>query len=58
MLKDPQGNALYIPWGCADGTCPQYAGDIANPAFIDYQIAQIKNCFPAGLQRLCGPVVR
>lgn len=38
ILRDSTGNKLYIPWGCANGTCPQYAGDIANPAYRKYQI--------------------
>jgi peptidoglycan/xylan/chitin deacetylase (PgdA/CDA1 family) len=33
ILRDASGNPLYIPWGCGDGRCPQYAGDIGNPAF-------------------------
>lgn len=42
ILKDAAGDNLYIPWGCADGTCPQYAGDISNPAFVASQIAAIQ----------------
>src|SRR5207249_11009713 len=33
ILRDAQGNALYIPYACANGTCPQYAVDLGNPAF-------------------------
>ncbi len=33
VLRDADGNMLYIPWGCADGSCPQFAGDFGNPAF-------------------------
>jgi hypothetical protein len=33
ILHDHQGRKLYIPWGCKDGTCPQYAANIANPDF-------------------------
>ena len=33
ILRDAQGNALYIPYACANGTCPQYAADPGNPAF-------------------------
>jgi hypothetical protein len=33
ILRDAAGNMLYIPFGCSGGTCPQYAGDISNPAF-------------------------
>ena len=27
-----------MPWGCANGSCPQYAADIGNPAFRAYWI--------------------
>jgi len=47
ILKDPNGNKLYIPWGCSNGTCPQYAGDISNPAFRSYQISQIQGYLAA-----------
>lgn len=33
ILKDAAGNKLFIPWGCSNGTCPQYAADITNPAY-------------------------
>jgi hypothetical protein len=33
ILRDPQGNALYIPYACGNGTCSQYAADLGNPAF-------------------------
>jgi hypothetical protein len=33
ILKDAEGRYLYIPYGCAGGTCPQYAADIGNPDF-------------------------
>jgi hypothetical protein len=48
ILKDMKGRKLYIPWGCSGGTCPQYAGDISNPAFVSYQIAQIQSYLSAG----------
>jgi Hypothetical glycosyl hydrolase family 15 len=38
VLHDSQGRMLYIPWGCAGGTCPQYAGDVANPSFRQWWI--------------------
>lgn len=40
ILKDGAGNNLYIPWGCSGGTCPQFAGDIGNPAYRAWWIAQ------------------
>jgi hypothetical protein len=33
VLRDAAGQPLYIPFQCAHGTCPQYAADIANPAY-------------------------
>jgi Hypothetical glycosyl hydrolase family 15 len=33
VLKDASGHALYIPFECAQGSCPQYAADIANAAY-------------------------
>lgn len=42
ILKDRAGRRLYIPFGCRAGTCPQYAGDVGNPAFRAYWIQQAK----------------
>jgi hypothetical protein len=33
ILRDADGSRLYIPWGCSNGTCPQYAADFGNPEF-------------------------
>ena len=33
ILRDSAGQALYIPFACSGGTCPQYAGDVGSPAF-------------------------
>lgn len=41
ILKDARGNRLYIPYACSGGTCPQYAGDIANPAYRAAWIANV-----------------
>ncbi len=43
ILKDAAGNKLYIPFGCSSGSCPQYAGDISNPAFRQYWIENLKD---------------
>jgi hypothetical protein len=48
ILHDQSGNRLYIPWGCANGTCPQYAADIANPNFRAWWIAQVAAIFTQG----------
>jgi hypothetical protein len=42
ILKDAAGNRLYIPYGCSEGTCPQYAADISNPAYRQYWINNLK----------------
>src|SRR3954468_21924262 len=33
ILRDAAGNRLHIPFDCSGGTCPQFAGDIGDPAF-------------------------
>jgi hypothetical protein len=33
VLRDRDGNPLFIPFECSGGSCPQYAGDLGNPAF-------------------------
>jgi hypothetical protein len=48
VLRDAAGNKLFIPWGCADGRCPQYAGDFGNPDFRANWIAQAKEKVAVG----------
>jgi hypothetical protein len=48
VLKDASGNYLYIPFGCNGSTCPQYAGDIGNPAFRADWIAKQQLTMAAG----------
>jgi len=43
ILRDAGGNALYIPFGCSNGGCPQYAADISNPALRRHWIADVRN---------------
>lgn len=52
ILKDPKGNPLYIPWGCHDGTCPQFAGDISNAEFRSWWIANAKKLERIGYRGL------
>ena len=40
ILKDASGNLLYIPYACSNGSCPQYAADIGNPAFRQFWIGE------------------
>ena len=42
ILRDASGNKLYIPFGCSGGSCPQYAGDIADPAYRHHWIENLK----------------
>jgi hypothetical protein len=48
VLKDKDGELLYIPFGCSGGSCPQYAGDIGNPAFRANWISREKFRLEAG----------
>ena len=48
ILRDADGNRLYIPYACGGGTCPQYAGDIGNPAFRADWIAAARDTMAAG----------
>jgi hypothetical protein len=47
ILRDSSNNRLYIPWGCSDGTCPQYAADFGNPAFRSWWIGELSAVFAA-----------
>ena len=42
ILRDSAGNPLYIPFGCSGGSCPQYAGDIASPAYRQAWIGNLE----------------
>jgi hypothetical protein len=48
ILRDADGNALYIPYGCSGGTCPQYAGDFGNPEFRQWWIDRLAATLSAG----------
>jgi hypothetical protein len=52
VLRDASGNPLYIQWGCSNGTCPQYAGNIANQAFRQWWINNAKTELSAGYRGL------
>jgi hypothetical protein len=52
ILKDASGNLLFIPWGCASGTCPQFAADISNPAFRRWWIDTAKHLMQLGYRGL------
>ena len=48
VLRDASGARLYIPWGCAHGACPQYAADVANPAFRSWWINKTRSILSHG----------
>jgi hypothetical protein len=52
ILHDAQGNALYIPYGCSNGTCPQYAGDPGNPSFRQFWIDDARAALSHGYKGL------
>ncbi|HEV2981511.1 MAG TPA: putative glycoside hydrolase [Solirubrobacteraceae bacterium] len=52
ILKDGAGNPLFIPFACAQGSCPQYAGDISNPEFRSYWIASARATLAHGYHGL------
>src|ERR1700712_1553919 len=48
ILHDAAGNKLWIPWGCSNGSCPQYAADPTNAAFRLAWIAALKTELATG----------
>jgi hypothetical protein len=48
VLKDGNGENLYIPFACSGGACPQFAGDFGNPDFRSWWIAEAQNNYQAG----------
>jgi hypothetical protein len=42
ILRDAQGNRLFIQFACANGTCPQYAADIGSPSWRAGWIARAR----------------
>lgn len=46
VLKDVNGNWLYIPYACSGGICPQYAANITDPnGFRAWWIKQVSGYF-------------
>jgi hypothetical protein len=52
ILRDGSGKKLFIPYGCSGGSCPQYAGDIGNPAFRAEWIEVAKQTLAHGYRGL------
>ncbi|MDH3424249.1 MAG: putative glycoside hydrolase, partial [Gemmatimonadota bacterium] len=48
ILRDADGNELYIPFGCSGGTCPQFAADIGNPEFRGWWIDALRETLADG----------
>ena len=52
LLHDEQGNALFIPWGCSNGSCPQYAADISNNDYRNWWIQRAQAMIAKGYKGL------
>jgi hypothetical protein len=52
ILHDAGGQALYVCWGCANGTCPQYAGDVGASAFRVQWITAARETLARGYRGL------
>jgi hypothetical protein len=48
ILHDARGRMLYIPFACNNGTCPHYAGDVANPSFRLWWIREMRSILSRG----------
>jgi Hypothetical glycosyl hydrolase family 15 len=52
IAKDAAGNRLYIPWGCSNGSCPQYAANIASASYRKWWIEGAKSWLAKGYKGL------
>jgi hypothetical protein len=52
VLRDADGRLLFIPWGCENGSCPQYAADVGNPAFRAHWIERARALIAKGYKGL------
>jgi hypothetical protein len=52
ILRDQNGNPLYIPWGCGNGSCPQYAADITNSDYRNYWTGKAQAIIGTGYKGL------
>jgi hypothetical protein len=48
ILRDENGERLFIPYGCSGGACPQYAADVGDPGFRRYWIDRLKRTMQRG----------
>lgn len=52
IMKDAQGNKLYIPWACQNGACSQFAGDFSNTGFRQYMVQKMTAIMAKGYRGL------
>jgi hypothetical protein len=48
VLRDANGQMLYIPYACSGGTCTQYAADVGNQDFRNWWIDGAKSKIALG----------
>ncbi len=48
ILKDIEGNRLYIPYACDGSSCTQYAADVGNPEWRRHYIDAAKSYIARG----------
>jgi hypothetical protein len=52
VLRDGNGNPLYVPWGCWGSGCPNLAFDPGNPGFQQWWINNAKQVLSHGYKGL------
>lgn len=52
LLRDAQNNPLYIPYDCANGSCPLYAADVSNPQYRADWISRARELVAKGYRGL------
>jgi hypothetical protein len=52
LLHALDGALLYVPSGCAEGSCPRYAGDFGNPDFRAHWIEEARSLLAKGYRGL------
>lgn len=52
VLLDANGKPLFLNYGCAGGTCPQYLADMTNPTFRANFIAALKANLSKGYKQI------
>ena len=48
IIKDANGNKLYVNWGCSNATCPAYMADLGNSDFRAYWVSQAQQVMAKG----------